>query len=176
MKQIKSLMMLLLILTVAVAGSYAAYNRGKLNKQEVVKLFSSSTKDKLPPQLATVVEKVTGSSKSDSAAKDVDELEASENPGNLDSSESEQNKSSENNDSNNLTSQISFDPENATEQLQILSERGVEIGGHLDTVLGDFVQVNEDDEQALHESAFDYGRYLYCQQVVKEYEEKNDDT
>lgn len=57
------------------------------------------------------------------------------------------------------------------EQLATLSERGQAVSQEIGKVLGDYVQVNEADEKTpLHEKAFEYGQYLYCQQVIKEYE------
>ena len=38
------------------------------------------------------------------------------------------------------------------------------------TFLGQAVQVDQESEKNLSEKAFDYGRYLYCQQVVQSYE------
>lgn len=58
-------------------------------------------------------------------------------------------------------------------QLSVLSERSQEVGGHVGTVLGEYVQVNEQEDQPLHQSALEYGRYIYCQEVVKDYEREN---
>jgi hypothetical protein len=64
-------------------------------------------------------------------------------------------------------------------QTKLLSERTQQVSGHVQNVLGAFVQENTDDSSSsaenassepLHEKAFDYGRYLYCQQVVKDFE------
>lgn len=62
----------------------------------------------------------------------------------------------------------------ASSQLKVLSARGQETGVMSSQVLGDFIQVNEEDnEKSTSEKALEYGRYLYCQQVVKEWEESN---
>jgi hypothetical protein len=61
--------------------------------------------------------------------------------------------------------------ENATEQLKTVGERTGELSSTVGKVLGEAVQVSTTSgEQSLQERAFDYGRYLYCQQVVKDYE------
>lgn len=60
----------------------------------------------------------------------------------------------------------------ASSQLKILTARGQETGEMSSQVLGEFIQVNEEDsEKSTSEKALEYGRYLYCQQVVKEWEE-----
>jgi len=57
------------------------------------------------------------------------------------------------------------------EQTKILGERAKKTGEHIQQVLGESVKVNEaENDQALHEKAFDYGRYIYCKQVVEEYD------
>ncbi len=62
-------------------------------------------------------------------------------------------------------------PENASEQLKTVGERTGELSSTVGKVLGEAVQVGTaSGEQSLQERAFDYGRYLYCQQVVKDYE------
>ena len=57
-------------------------------------------------------------------------------------------------------------------QVTNLAERSKELGQGSQQVLGTFIEAEEDGE-AFHSKAFEYGRYLYCQQVVKEYEKKN---
>lgn len=64
----------------------------------------------------------------------------------------------------------------ATQQLQVLSQRAGEVGQHAQNVLGSSIQVNESVKKPIHESAIEYGRYVYCKQVVTDYEnsvEKN---
>lgn len=68
----------------------------------------------------------------------------------------------------------------ASNQLNVLAKRGQEVNNQTQQVLGQYVQsVQEEDtnqstdKQPLHEQAFEYGRYLYCQQVVKDYEGKH---
>jgi len=57
----------------------------------------------------------------------------------------------------------------AGSQLQILSTRSQEVGSHVGNVLGSSVEVGE-HKQPIHQKAFEYARYQYCQQVIKEYE------
>lgn len=58
----------------------------------------------------------------------------------------------------------------ASSQLQTLSQRAGEVGQHAQNVLGTSIQVNEEEKKPIHESAIEYGRYIYCKQVVTEYE------
>jgi hypothetical protein len=75
----------------------------------------------------------------------------------------------------------------ATTELQTLAERAQEVGGHAQNVLGSAIQRSDDgtlenplenaiqpatNQVPIHERALEYGRYLYCQEVVKEYELK----
>ncbi len=59
----------------------------------------------------------------------------------------------------------------ASEELKIISERSKEVGEHAQNVLGSTIEVNE-EKQPIHERAIDYGRYIYCQQVVEDYESR----
>jgi hypothetical protein len=54
-------------------------------------------------------------------------------------------------------------------ELKILAERSKEVSEHAENVLGDTISVNE-EAPPIHERALEYGRYLYCQQVVEDYE------
>ncbi len=59
------------------------------------------------------------------------------------------------------------------EQTKVLTEKAQETGQHVQHILGDTVEVDEDQKkQPLHERAFEYGRYLYCQQVVEDWEQQ----
>lgn len=60
-------------------------------------------------------------------------------------------------------------PDNTTEQLGTVKDRATEVGSTVGNVLGTAVQ-QASSSGSLQEKAFDYGRYLYCQQVVKDYE------
>ena len=60
--------------------------------------------------------------------------------------------------------------DSANIQLNLLAERGQTVGGHIGGVLGVYVQPNEDAQQPVHQRAFEYARYQYCQQVVRDFE------
>lgn len=60
-------------------------------------------------------------------------------------------------------------PGTAGKQLGTVSNRAQEVGKTVGNVLGTAVQ-QASSSGSLQEKAFDYGRYLYCQQVVKDYE------
>lgn len=63
----------------------------------------------------------------------------------------------------------------AQKQLEIVSERTQEIGEQSQQVLGETIKVNEaatSSDKPMYEKAFDYGRYVYCKQVVDDFEEK----
>ena len=57
----------------------------------------------------------------------------------------------------------------ATNQ-QAVSEAISEGKTRVDMVLGDAIEVASDSDKPAAQKALDYGRYLYCQQVVEEYE------
>jgi hypothetical protein len=62
-------------------------------------------------------------------------------------------------------------PENTGDQLEAVSERTGEVGATVGHVLGTAIkEASPSANASLQERAFDYGRYLYCQQVVKDYE------
>jgi hypothetical protein len=58
----------------------------------------------------------------------------------------------------------------ASSQLQTLTQRANEVGQHAQNVLGSSIQVNEEEKKPIHESALEYGQYIYCKQVVMDYE------
>ncbi len=60
-------------------------------------------------------------------------------------------------------------PENASVQVSELSSRAKTVVDQAGTVLGTAIQESS-DSGSIQERAFQYARYLYCQQVVKEYE------
>lgn len=57
----------------------------------------------------------------------------------------------------------------AQSELEVATGRGQELGAHTQQVLGAAIEPSS-KEQAIHEKAFEYGRYVYCQEVVKSYE------
>lgn len=64
-----------------------------------------------------------------------------------------------------------------TEELQTISQRGQEVTNQASKVLGVAISESEtentESEKPLHTKALEYGRYLYCQEVIKEYEKEN---
>ena len=71
---------------------------------------------------------------------------------------------------------------NVGEQTQQLSERTKDVSEHVQNVLGETSIVEENkpetnapqsSEQPIHKKAIEYGQYMYCQQVVKDYEASN---
>ncbi|KUK79091.1 MAG: hypothetical protein XD95_0617 [Microgenomates bacterium 39_7] len=66
-----------------------------------------------------------------------------------------------------------FKKENV-EQTQVLTQRAKETTEHVQQILGDKVKIDEEkQEKAIHEKAIEYTRYLYCQQVVEDWEAQN---
>jgi hypothetical protein len=66
-----------------------------------------------------------------------------------------------------------FKKENV-EQTQVLTQRAKETTEHMQQILGDKVQVDEEkQEKAIHEKAIEYTRYLYCKQLVEDWETQN---
>lgn len=68
----------------------------------------------------------------------------------------------------------------ATDQFEIFTERAVDVSNHARAILSTAIQpnVSEDAEQdstkkPLHETAVEYGQYVYCKQVVESYETAN---
>ena len=57
----------------------------------------------------------------------------------------------------------------ADAQLKILAEKGEFLSEQAGEVLGEAIKATEGDEP-LTEKAFEYGRYLYCQQVVEQWD------
>lgn len=73
--------------------------------------------------------------------------------------------------SNFSTAKLPQLPNNASEQLQTLGSRATEVTKQAGSVLGTAVQ-QASGSDTIQDRAFEYGRYLYCQQVVKDYESK----
>ena len=64
--------------------------------------------------------------------------------------------------------------EDAQIQVENLSSRAQDVAAHSQKVLGESIQVNDQEkEKNLGEKAIDYGKYLYCKQVVDSYEQRN---
>lgn len=58
----------------------------------------------------------------------------------------------------------------ASSQLHTLTQRAGEVSQHAQNVLGSSIEVNHEIKKPIHESAIEYGRYIYCKQVVTDYE------
>jgi len=66
--------------------------------------------------------------------------------------------------------------QDAQKQIEVLGERTKEVSEQSKQVLGETVKVNEEltnDNRPVHEKAFDYGRYVYCKQVVQDFEKED---
>jgi len=63
---------------------------------------------------------------------------------------------------------------NISEQVQTTAQQLQKAGQDSGAVLGEFIQAAESDpDSTVHEKALEYSQYLYCQQVVKSWEDKN---
>lgn len=58
----------------------------------------------------------------------------------------------------------------AGDQIKTLTERAGEISQHAQNVLGASIQKNDKEAVPIQESALEYGKYIYCKQVVNTYE------
>jgi hypothetical protein len=56
-------------------------------------------------------------------------------------------------------------------QVQILASQAKDAGSVAQEFVQEVVKVDENKDKNLSEKAFEYGRYIYCQEVVKQYEE-----
>ena len=56
------------------------------------------------------------------------------------------------------------------EQIKILTGKAKEAGGVAQEFVQEAVKVDENSKQNISEKAFEYGKYIYCQEVVKQYE------
>ncbi len=55
-------------------------------------------------------------------------------------------------------------------EISVLAEKAKTAGGVAQEFVQDAVKVKETDDKNISEKAFEYGRYIYCQEVVKQYE------
>jgi len=70
-------------------------------------------------------------------------------------------------------SRLNFVNQETMDQTKILTERAQETGEHMQNVLGDQVKVDEEaKDKTLPEKAIEYGQYLYCKQVVTDWEKE----
>jgi predicted membrane metal-binding protein len=61
-------------------------------------------------------------------------------------------------------------------EIQTLAEKAKAAGGVAQEFVQDAVKVKEQDDKNISEKAFEYGRYIYCQEVVKQYEADKDQS
>lgn len=60
--------------------------------------------------------------------------------------------------------------EDGMSQIQILGNKAKEAGEVAQDFVQEVVTVDENTDKNISEKAFDYGKYIYCQEVVKQYE------
>lgn len=70
--------------------------------------------------------------------------------------------------------QLNIFSQQASDQTKVLTSRAKETSSHIQNILGDKVEVDEEQaDKALHEKTIEYARYLYCRQIVEEWETSN---
>ena len=73
--------------------------------------------------------------------------------------------------------QLNFLKQENMEQTKVLTDRAKQTGEHVQNVLGETVEVDEQaQEKPLHEKTIEYARYLYCKQVVEDWERDHPKT
>ena len=60
----------------------------------------------------------------------------------------------------------------AKEQMGILSQKSTKVKKQIDKAIGSVITENTNNKEPVHQKALDYGKYIYCQEVVKDYESK----
>ncbi len=60
--------------------------------------------------------------------------------------------------------------EDGLRQVNVLADKAKEAGSVAQEFVQEVVKIDENKDQNLSEKAFEYGRYIYCQEVVKQYE------
>ena len=67
--------------------------------------------------------------------------------------------------------QLNIFSQEASDQTKVLTSRAKETSEHVQKILGDNIEVNEaQKDKPLHEKTIEYARYLYCKQVVEDYQ------
>lgn len=61
--------------------------------------------------------------------------------------------------------------QNSLAQIKILADKAKEAGGVAQGFVEEVVQEDKSDQRNVSEKAFDYGKYIYCQEVVRQYEQ-----
>ena len=73
-----------------------------------------------------------------------------------------------------ITEQFQNSVQNTESEIGTLSERTAEVSQHAGKVLSSSVTAPAKEETTpVHEKAFEYGKYIYCKQVVSDYETQN---
>lgn len=60
--------------------------------------------------------------------------------------------------------------EDGISQVKILAGKAKEAGTVAQSFVEEVVQEDKNDDKNISEKAFEYGKYIYCQEVVKQYE------
>lgn len=76
-------------------------------------------------------------------------------------------------DKDKLDQDIKDTIQNAKEEITTLGERSKDVQEHTGNVLSSTIEATE-DATPIHEKAFEYGRYVYCKSIVKDFENNND--
>lgn len=71
-------------------------------------------------------------------------------------------------DTQNVSQDLQQGVQDAENSFSQLSQRTQEVSKHVGNVLGSSVEAT--NSTPLHEKALEYGQYIYCKQVVSEYE------
>ena len=80
----------------------------------------------------------------------------------------------ENLDTKKLSEDFQKGVQNAEAEITGLSQRTNEVGEHAGNVLGSSIEPASDENVTpIHEKAFEYGKYIYCKQVVNDYQNQN---
>lgn len=66
--------------------------------------------------------------------------------------------------------------QNGLSQIKILAEKAKDAGGVAQGFVEEAVKVDENKDKNISEKAFEYGKYIYCQEVVKQYEATSSST
>jgi len=62
---------------------------------------------------------------------------------------------------------------NGMSQIKTLTQKAKESGEIAKDFIKEVVKVDENKDKNLSEKAFEYGRYIYCQEVIQQYEASN---
>ncbi len=77
-------------------------------------------------------------------------------------------------DTKKLTSDFQSGVQNAENEISTLGEKTAEVTKHTGNVLGSSITTAPEENQTpIHEKALEYGKYIYCKQVVTDYETLN---